>query len=90
MAPAWIRQLIAVMATAIAAVIIAGAQPDLRSMLALTIATIAVALAATALAGPEPSVRAASISACHETRIAPRHCDPDAAGRPRPRAPTAV
>jgi len=79
------------MITVISALVIVGAQPDLRSVLALTVAAIAVAFAATAaLAAPAPSGRSAVIGARRETPIVPRHCDPDAPGRPRPRAPSAI
>jgi len=77
--------------TVITAVVTAGAEPDLRSVLALTLAALAVALLATTLHVPAPSELLASVlGALRETPAAPRHCDPDAAGRPRPRAPTAV
>jgi hypothetical protein len=71
-------------------VIAAGAQPDLRSMLALSIAALAVALVGAMLVMPAPSGRVIAVGVRRETPIAPRHCDPDAAGRPRPRAPSAV
>ncbi|HZM82582.1 MAG TPA: DUF6412 domain-containing protein [Candidatus Limnocylindrales bacterium] len=77
--------------TVIAAVVTAGAEPDLRSVLALTFAALAVALLSTALSVPAPSERlAAALGVLRDTPAAPRHCDPDAAGRPRPRAPTTV
>jgi hypothetical protein len=75
----------------IAAVITAGAEPDLRSVLALTLAALVVALVAATLSLPAPNRRLASaLAALRDTPAAPRHCDPDAAGRPRPRAPCAL
>lgn len=74
----------------ITAVITMGAQPDLRSMVALTLAALAVVLVASTLAVPAPSGRIIAVSDRREAPIAPRHCDPDAAGRARPRAPNQV
>jgi len=78
--------------TLITAVIAAGAEPGLRSVLALTIAALVVALLATSLGIPVPGERLASATAAalRETPAAPRLRDPDAAGRPKPRAPTTV
>ncbi len=67
----------------------AGAQPDLRSVLTLTLAALAVTLIAAMVALPAPRGRVISIRVRREAPVAPRHCDPDAAGRPRPRAPSA-
>ena len=75
---------------AITAMITMGAQPDLRSMLTLTLAALTAILLAATLAVPASSGRIIAVRDRREAPIAPRHCDPDAAGRPRPRAPSTV
>jgi hypothetical protein len=74
----------------ITAVVTMGAQPDLRSMLVLTLAALATALIASTLAVPTPSGRVMSLRDRRETPVAPRQCDPDAPGRARPRAPSSL
>lgn len=71
----------------VAVVLLAGAEPDLRSVLALTLAAVAVALMATEPSRTLGTATARVAVARLQTTVAPRHCDPDAAGRPRPRAP---
>jgi hypothetical protein len=74
------------------AALLAGAEPNLGGIVALTVATICVAVAVRrfalggeALAGPSPVRRARATEVLYL-----RHAHPDAEGHPRPRAPGAA
>lgn len=67
-------------------------QPSLGGVVALTLASVCLALFLTGLVAGEPPARAATVSIRDKARrpLYRRLCDPDAAGRARPRAPGAA
>ncbi|HCT80136.1 MAG TPA: hypothetical protein DGT23_26950 [Micromonosporaceae bacterium] len=69
--------------------VLAGGQPTVGSVLALTIAALCVAVAASGLVGMSAPTTSFT-STLRDVVAKPlyrRQSDPDAAGRPRPRAP---
>jgi hypothetical protein len=69
--------------------VLALAQPNLGSLVVLTVAAVCVALVAMRLGGGTTQATSVAVS-LRDVRRRPQYrrlSDPDAAGRPRPRAP---